>query len=158
MIRPATQMDEEVVLDLARAFDRFGPYVQIFAAMLRGDHAALAPYGVTGELALFVDEDGAGQRTGFVAVEWRERRVGHVHGVVVREAFRQRGVATLLLDHVVRLARERRIATLECITAESDNVPALGCFTQRGFRNVGHVGHYPRGQRAVRLRRELEGT
>ena len=154
MIRPARPHDYEFITNLARAFDRFGPYVQVFAAMLRGNNAALVPNGVTGEVALFISEDDDGQPTGFVALEWRER-VGHIHGVVVHEAFRRRGEATQLLDYVAQLAREKRITTLECITAEADNVPALHCFTNWGFQNEGYEGNYPRGQRAVRLCRDL---
>jgi GNAT superfamily N-acetyltransferase len=60
------------------------------------------------------------------------------------------------LNHVEQLARDRGITTLECITAETDNTPALHCFTQWGFDNEGYVGTYPLGQRAVRLRRELQ--
>jgi len=155
MTRPANPQDHEFIARLANAFDRFGPYAQVFADMLDGNHAALVPYGVNGEVALFIHEDGLGQCTGFVAVEWRQR-VGHIHGVVVDDQFRRQGVATRLLNHVEQLARDRGITTLECITAETDNAPALHCFTQWGFDNEGSVGNYPLGQRAVRLRRELQ--
>lgn len=158
MTRLANPQDREFIAQLASAFDRFGPYVQVFAHMLDGNPTALVPYGVNGEVALFIHENGLGQRTGFVAVEWRQREghsEGHIHGVVVDDGFRRQGVATQLLDHVEQLARRRGIATLEGITAETDNAPALHCFTQSGFDNVGYVGQYPLGQRAVRLCRKL---
>ena len=154
-MRAATQQDGEFITGLAHQFDRFGPYVPVFEAMLAGNRAALARYGVTGEVALFIhEEDGVGQRTGFVAVEWWQG-VGHIHGVVVDERFRRQRVATQLLDHVEQLARHRGTRTLECITAETDNAPALRCFEQWGFHNEGHFGTYPQGQRAVRLCRNL---
>jgi GNAT superfamily N-acetyltransferase len=155
MIRPARPEDREFITALAHEFDRFGPYVRVFAAMLDGTHAVLAPLGVTDEVALFVHEDDAGQGTGFVAVEWKQR-VAHIHGVVVDARFRRQGVATQLLEYVKQLALHRRTLTLECITAETDNAPALRCFTQWGFQNMGLVGSYPYHQPAVGLCRELE--
>lgn len=155
MIRPATPEDHEFITGLAHAFDRFGlQYVQVFAEMLGGNRSALVRYGVIGEVALFIHEDASGQRTGFVAVEWRQD-IGHIHGLSVDDRFRRQGVATQLLDHVVQLARNRGIARLECITAETDNIPALCCFTQSGFCNEGRAGTYPGGQVAVRLHRVL---
>lgn len=155
MIRLAKPEDEQFITGLAHAFDRFGPYVQVFADMLSGNHAALEQHGVIGEIELFIHEDDAGQSTGFVAVEWRQG-AGHIHGVVVDDRFRTQGVATELVNHVAQLAHNRGIATLECITAETDNVPALRCFIQLGFDNEGYAGQYPHGQRAVRLRRKVD--
>lgn len=89
-------------------------------------------------------------------MEWKKNGVeGHIHGVAVEERYRRQGVANHLLDCVEKLARERGILRLESITAETDNAPALSCFTQWGFENLGFVGNYPEGQRAVRLLRTL---
>jgi len=154
MIRPTIPQDSEFIAQLATAFNHFGPYVQVFTNMLNGNHAALVPHGVNGEVALFIHVDDLGQRTGFVAVEWRQH-VGHIHGVVVDVGFRMQGVATQLLNYVAQLAHQRGIARLECITAQTENTPALNCFTQWGFIILGYAGQYPHGQSAVRLRREL---
>jgi ribosomal protein S18 acetylase RimI-like enzyme len=150
MIRPATPNDSDFITRSAGAFNRFGPYVQVFDDMLHGNAAALRPYGVTGAVKLFVSVDNTEHPMGFIAVEWKPT-VGHIHGVVVSGGFQRQGVATQLLDHVRRLAQERGIKTLECITAETENTPALNCFTNWGFRNMGYAGPYPMGQRAVRL-------
>ena len=155
MIRPATLKDLEFITDLAHIFDRFGPYVQVFVNMLNGNRDALRPLGVIGEVELFIHEDDAGQRTGLVAVEWKEDGIGDIHGVAVDETHRRKGVAKHLLDHVEQLARQRGTMSLECITAETENAPALSCFTDCGFQKLGFEGYYPKGQRAVRLRKPV---
>jgi len=151
MIRQSTINDLVFITNLAHDFNRFGPYVPVFVNMLRGDHAALRRWGVTSRVELFIHEDDAGQRTGFVAVEWKEDGIGYIHGVAVDETHRRQGVANHLLDHVEQLARQRGTRKLECITADTENAPALSCFTKYGFQNLGFEGNYPKGQSAVRL-------
>jgi ribosomal protein S18 acetylase RimI-like enzyme len=157
MIRSASNADKATIIDLAREFDRFGPYVPVFEAMVERNHGLLRAYGVHGDLTILVHEDLAGSCIGFVAVEW-EPGVGHIHGVAVTRGSRSRGVASSLLDEVARAARQRGIPTLDCITAETENEAALRCFLRLGFRNLGYKGRYPMGQRAVRLERTLEVT
>ena len=156
MIRSATPLDLPFITNLATAFDVFGPYVSVFENMLNGNSAALRPLGVIGVVELFIHEDDAGQRTGFVAVEWKEDGIGDIRGVAVDETHRRKGVAKHLLDHVEQLARQRGTLRLECITAETANAPALSCFIKWGFQNLGFVGrNYPNGQRPVKLSRTL---
>ena len=154
MIRSATPLEDlPFITHLATAFNVFGPYVPVFENMLNGNSSALRPLGVIGVVELFIHEDDAGQRTGFVAVEWKNDDIGHIHGVAVDENHRRQGVANHLLDHVEQLARKRGTLRLECITAETANAPALSCFIKWGFQNLGFVGKYPNGQRAVKLSR-----
>ena len=145
MIRPTTQQDALFISNLAATFNRFGPYVPVFEALFRGEHL----HDVLGEIEFLIAND-AGKSAGFIALEWRER-VCHIHGVVVHADFLRLGVATDLLNHVAQLARTRGIGTLECITAETGNMPALSCLTRWGFTNNGYNGLYPNGQRAVHL-------
>jgi ribosomal protein S18 acetylase RimI-like enzyme len=119
--------------------------------MLIGNHADLRPWGVIGDVELFIHEDDAGQRTGLVAIEWREDGIGYIHGVAVSERHRKKGLANHLLNHVEQIARHRGTRKLECITADTENAPALSCFTKYGFQNLGFEGNYPKGQSAVRL-------
>ena len=157
MIKSATPhdpLDLLFITHLATAFNVFGPYVPVFVNMLNGNRAALRDQGVIGEVELFIHED-AGERTGFVAVEWKNGGEGHIHGVAVDQRHRRQGVANHLLDHVKKLAIPRGTLKLECITAETENAPALRCFTDWGFENLGFVGNYPKGQRAVKLSRTL---
>ena len=153
MIRSATPLDLPFITHLATVFNVFGPYVPVFVNMLNGNSAALQAQGVKGEVELFIHEDDAGERTGFVAVEWKNGGIGDIQGVAVDEKHRRKGVANHLLDHVEQLARQRGTLKLECITAETDNAPALNCFINCGFQNLGFVGKYPNGQRAVKLSR-----
>ena len=158
MIKSATPhdpLDLLFITHLATAFNVFGPYVPVFVNMLNGNRAALRDQGVIGEVELFIHED-AGERTGFVAVEWKNGGEGHIHGVAVDQRHRRQGVANHLLDHVEQLARQRGTLKLECITAETENAPALSCFIKWGFQNLGYAGaNYPKGQRAVKLSRTL---
>ena len=156
IIRQASPQDLQFITHLAKAFDVFGPYVPVFVNMLNGNRAALQAQGVIGEVELFIHEDNAGERTGFVAVEWKNGGIGDIHGVAVDQRHRRQGVANHLLDHVEQLARLRGTLKLECITAETENAPALSCFIQWGFQNLGFVGrNYPNGQRPVKLSRTL---
>lgn len=155
MIRSATPQDLPFITNLATAFNVFGPYVPVFKNMLNGNSAALRPLGVIGVVELFIHEDNAGQRTGFVAVEWKDDGIGHIHGVAVDGRHRRQGVANHLLDHVEQLARQRGTLRLECITAATANAPALSCFIKWGFQKLGVVGNYPNGQSAVKLSRTL---
>ena len=145
MIRSATPLEDlPFITHLATAFNVFGPYVPVFVNMMNGTR---------GKVELFIHEDDAGERTGFVAVEWKNGGEGHIHGVAVDQRHRRQGVANHLLDHVEQLARQRGTLKLECITAETENGPGLSCFIKWGFQNLGVVGKYPNGQRAVKLSR-----
>ena len=120
-------------------------------SMLNG----IAPPGVIGNVNLFIHLNIAGQQTGFFALE-KKQNVGNILGVAVDENFRRQGIATLLLKHAEEIARSQEISTLECITAETENPSALTCFVRYGFINMGYAGKYPEGQRAVRLRLEID--
>ena len=147
MIRSATPLEDlPFITHLATAFNVFGPYVPVFVNMMNGNR---------GEVELFIHEDDAGERTGFVAVEWKNGGEGHIHGVAVDQRHRRQGVANHLLDHVEQLARQRGTLKLECITAATANAPGLSCFIKWGFQNLGVVGNYPNGQSAVKLSRTL---
>ena len=147
MIRSATTLDLPFITHLATAFNVFGPYVPVFVNMMNGNR---------GEVELFIHEDDAGERTGFVAVEWKNGGIGDIQGVAVDEKHRRNGVAQHLLNHVEQLARQRGTLKLECITAATANAAGLNCFMKCGFQNLGYAGaNYPNGQRAVKLSRTL---
>ena len=147
MIRSATTLDLPFITHLATAFNVFGPYVPVFVNMMNGNR---------GEVELFIHEDDAGERTGFVAVEWKNGGIGDIQGVAVDEKHRRKGVAKHLLNHVEQLARQRGTLKLECITAATANAAGLNCFMKCGFQNLGYAGaNYPNGQRAVKLSRTL---
>jgi ribosomal protein S18 acetylase RimI-like enzyme len=109
--------------------------------------------GVLGEVEIFVHSNEAGRQTGFISVEWRNG-TANIHGVAVSEEFRRQGIAARLLDHVIESASLKRITSFECITAETENLQALSFFENKEFIVHGFAGSYPRGQRAVRLKRD----
>lgn len=144
MIRPAQQDDEGFIIRLAHEFDVFSiRYVGVFQEFFANSRDSFA-----------VCVDDAGKRMGFAQVQWTGSE-GDIQGVVVDPEFRRLGVANQLLDHIEQIAKDRGTPRLTCITAETQNPAALGCFTQRGYTNEGFCGIYPNGQRAVRLRRTL---
>jgi ribosomal protein S18 acetylase RimI-like enzyme len=145
MIRAAQPDDSEFVTRLAHEFNVFGMmYVGVFQGFFQRDRDSF-----------LICTDDEGQRMGFAQVQWTTH-VGDIQGVVADPAFRRRGVATELLNHIEQAARDRGVSTLKCITAETQNPAALNCFTRRGFV-VGEVMRqtYPNGQRAVSLSRTL---
>lgn len=151
MIRNHTPEDRTFIAELAEsAFGRFGPFRTIFENMLDG----LGVPGVRGEMEIFVHKTDAGIQTGFIAVEW-SAAVTNIHGVAVAEEFRRQGVSSRLLDHVVASSTARGVTSLKCITAETENMPALSFFQKKGFANMGFAGKYPNGQKAVGLKREI---
>jgi len=140
MIRPAQQDDEDFIIQLAHEFDVFSTqYVGVFRNFFANNRDSFA-----------ICVDDGGQRVGFAQVLWTGTE-GDIQGVVVDPSCRRKGVASQLLDHIEQVARGRGVSNLKCITAETQNPAALGCFTQRGFINEGFCGIYPNGQRAVRL-------
>ena len=60
----------------------------------------------------------------------------HVVTIAVRESYRRRGIAELLLIRAIDLARakEQGLVTLECRVS---NHPALALYDKYGFRKVG---------------------
>ena len=155
-IRRAVAGDENAIRELAQAFEVFGPYVQVFCTMLHGGD--LSHHNVFFPVEIHVQEGDGGGILGFIAVEWIERsdtKTGEIHGISVRSGARRGGVASTLVDYVVGLGVKRGAHQLRAITAEVDNPPALRFFEARGFANQGFAGFYPRGQRAVRVIRNL---
>ena len=61
MIRNIIPEDHNFIAQLSRAFNRFGPYEQIFMSMLKG----IAPPGVIGNVNLFIHLNIAGQQQAF---------------------------------------------------------------------------------------------
>jgi ribosomal protein S18 acetylase RimI-like enzyme len=155
MIRTAYQQDSDSITLLASEFERFGNYVQVFQAMLRGDMNFLQTFGVIHQPELFVSIDDNTQAIkGFAAVEWT-RLVGKIHGIATAQEYRRMGIATALIKHIDRLAFANNIDQLETLTAETANPSALELFQRNGFVVVDFPGNYQNGQRAVRLTKQI---
>jgi GNAT superfamily N-acetyltransferase len=78
---------------------------------------------------------------GYVAIVWesnyagfRSRGIPLVHQIAVAGPWRRRGIATLLMDAVERLARDRGITTLGITVGLFDEYgPAQRMYAQRGY-------------------------
>ena len=67
----------------------------------------------------------------------------HVLNVCVGPLYRRRGVATLLLEHMARLARGERAATM-LLEVRPSNAGALALYRRLGFERVGvRKRYYP---------------
>jgi ribosomal protein S18 acetylase RimI-like enzyme len=156
-IRRAVAGDDNAIRELAQAFEVFGPYVDVFCRMLHGGD--LSKHNVFFPVEIHVQEGDDGGILGFIAVEWVEpgdSKTGKIHGVSVRPYLRRGGVASTLLDHVVRLAMERGTQRLDALTAEVENPPARTFFERKGFVTNGVVvGRYQAGQTAITMVRTL---
>lgn len=154
LIRDAGPNDLQFVAMLAGYFNVFGNYVPVFQAMIQNNADVLRQNNVTHQVDMkiaqldFID-------AGFIAVEWTPN-VGKIHGIVVGEEHRGKGVGDFLLNEVCAEAVRRNIGLLECLTGEDANPHAMQLFNRNGFENPIRVGTYPRGQRAVRLTKTLQ--
>ena len=148
--------DQQAILRLAERFSQFGRhYSQAFISMLNRQPLTHQPAVNVANIEIFVAEIEEPGVVGFTAVEWRDGPQAELHGIAVDIEHEGKGVASLLLRHVIEQARLRGVEQLECITAETENPSALRLFTNHGFQNAGLIGLYPRGQRAIKLTRSL---
>jgi ribosomal-protein-alanine N-acetyltransferase len=67
----------------------------------------------------------------------------HLLNLTVAPALQRRGIATMLLDELVRRCRARRASQL-WLEVRGSNAPALALYRRYGFRHVGmRKGYYP---------------
>jgi ribosomal protein S18 acetylase RimI-like enzyme len=89
--------------------------------------------------------DAAGQLVGAVTCERdarvKVRHIGHVTGMMVRDAAQRRGIGRALLDACI--ARARAAGELERLTLNvtSGNTHALRLYERAGFRRYGRLEH-----------------
>lgn len=63
---------------------------------------------------------------------WNDNFYGHVEDVIIDPAYRGRGLASVLVGHVVAAARELNLSRLE-LTTLNDNYPARRLYEKLGF-------------------------
>jgi ribosomal protein S18 acetylase RimI-like enzyme len=79
----------------------------------------------------------AGEQIGWIEVgyqKWNNRM--RVWEFLVREEFRRKGIGTLLMNHAVELAKEKR-ARMLVLETQSCDVPAIGFYLRFGFELIG---------------------
>jgi ribosomal-protein-alanine N-acetyltransferase len=115
------------------------------------DQACFAP-GISytrKELAAFIghrlsqtwvaeDEHGV---IGFLIAQRQPRKIVHIITIDVLDAWRRRGVGSLLMDAVERWASDRSLRLVGLETAEN-NLVAQRFYQARGYRKVDEIAHY----------------
>jgi ribosomal-protein-alanine N-acetyltransferase len=85
------------------------------------------------------------------SVLWCVRDQGELANIAVTEEWRGRGLGSLLLDHVLRRARERGVRALFLEVRES-NERAARMYAERGFEEIGRRrGYYERPREDARV-------
>ena len=121
---------------------------------LDGMHAASPPGTVyaldisglnTPDISFFAAWDGA-DLLGFAALKALDDVSGEVKSMRTTQTHLRRGVAGVLLDHLVALARSRGYRRLSLETGSGDDFdPALTLYRKRGFVNGTVFGEYAAG-------------
>ncbi len=83
----------------------------------------------------------AGEITGFLIAHREPRRILHIVTIDVLNAWRRRGVGSLLMDTAEQWAREHDLLMIGLETAQ-DNLAAQKFYLARGYRKVGEIEHY----------------
>ena len=115
------------------------------------DLACFAP-GISysqGEMARFTGHrlsqtwvvEEAGEIVGFLIAKREPRKILHIVTIDVVEAWRRRGVGSVLMDAAEQWAREHELCLIGLETAQ-DNRAAQRFYTARGYRKVDKVEHY----------------
>jgi ribosomal-protein-alanine N-acetyltransferase len=115
------------------------------------DQACFAP-GISyspGEMARFTGHrfsqtwvaEEAGEIVGFLIAKREPRKTLHIVTIDVVEAWRRRGVGSVLMDAAEQWAREQDLALIGLETAQ-DNLAAQRFYAARGYRKVDKVENY----------------
>lgn len=115
------------------------------------DQACFVP-GISytrGELRAFIGHRHAqtwvaeeeGKIAGFLIAQREPRKILHIVTIDVLQAWRRRGVGSLLMDAAEQWASERDLRLIGLETAE-DNAAAQRFYAARGYRKVDEIAHY----------------
>ena len=97
----------------------------------------------------------AGEMVGFLIAHREPRRILHIVTIDVREAWRRRGVGSVLMDAAEAWAGEQSIRLIGLETAEN-NAVAQRFYATRGYQKVEEIdGYYADGTAAWLMVKEL---
>ena len=97
-----------------------------------------------------------GERVGWVELgyeKWNNRM--RVWEFLVDEKSRRMGVGTQLMDHAVKVAKDRG-ARMLVLETQSCNIPAIAFYIKQGFRLIGFDSHAYSNEDAMRREVRLE--
>ena len=83
----------------------------------------------------------AGEVVGFLIAKREPRKILHIVTIDVVEAWRRRGVGSVLMDAAEQWARDHELCLIGLETAQ-DNLGAQRFYAARGYRKVDKVEHY----------------
>jgi len=83
----------------------------------------------------------ASEIVGFLIAQREPRRILHIVTIDVREAWRRRGVGSLLMDAAEQWAIEQDLQMIGLETAQ-DNIAAQKFYQGRGYHKVGEIERY----------------
>lgn len=155
IIRAAIHSDRDFVLECAKPFEIFGSYQAVVAGLLQKHIEYGVDESVNAPTRVYVCECEAGKPAGFVVASFM-RIICDIKAIAVLPEYRRAGVAGMLLDFVLGRCAELGVEQVVSLTAETQNVAALGFFQARGFVPQGLVGTYMRGQAALKLQLDLQ--
>lgn len=78
-----------------------------------------------------------GERVGWLEVgyhKWNNRM--RIWEILIKEGFRRRGIGTALMNHALKIAKEKGARAL-ALETQSCNAPAIGFYLKYGFELVG---------------------
>jgi len=100
-------------------------------------------------LAFVAEEEGI---VGFLLAFWEEEEV-HIHDLAVLPEHRRKGVASALLAHLLREAKNAKRVKLE---VRASNAAAQAFYKKHGFREAALLrGYYEDGEDGILMIREL---
>jgi ribosomal protein S18 acetylase RimI-like enzyme len=112
-------------------------------------------------LGFYTEEAGGTQRTPGTPDGPKHLVVADLLALAVLPTYQRKGIGTKLLDHVIdvaeRVAPASNITQLRLTVAEH-NVGAQRLYARNGFHIVEGAATYDRGQRALRMVRNLGAT
>lgn len=123
LVRPAKVRDLDAVLEVERASFSLPWGRESFRSLIGLSRATFLVADVEGDIVGH-------------AVAWWAGGEGEVANLAVLPRHRGRGVATLLLDHVLERARQEKLGAL-FLEVRTSNARALELYRRRGFEQVG---------------------
>lgn len=94
---------------------------------------------------------------GCIALKTLDRRHGEIKSMRTAQGFERRGIASLLLEHLIAVARRRSLQRLSLETGSQPGFAAARAFYQRhGFRHCAPFADYVEDPNSVYMTRGLD--
>lgn len=95
---------------------------------------------LSGSFSVYRAATEKGRAVGYMGM-WLLADEGHITNIAVSKKFRRRGVATMLIDDFISLAKEKKLAFMT-LEVRASNAGAVALYTKKGFVEVGRRKKY----------------